>query len=79
MPSRSCCEPTDRPYARLPQIVADSDFVVGPAGILHYGFDSEVVNFDRDIGVTGWRLDLRPDATLHFRRARLLCAARRRV
>jgi len=59
-------DPTQRPYARLPQIVADSDFVVGPASILHYGFDSEVVNFDRDIGVTGWRLDLRPDATLHF-------------
>ena len=59
-------EPTARPYARLPQIVADSDFVVGPAGILHYGFDSEVVNFDRNIGVTGWRMDLRPDATLHF-------------
>ena len=59
-------DPTQRPYARLPQIVADSDFVTGPAGILHYGFDSEVVNFDRDIGVTGWRIDLRPDATLHF-------------
>jgi len=59
-------DPTERPYARLPQLVADSDFVVGPAGLLHYGFDSEVVNFDRSIGVTGWRLDLRPDATLHF-------------
>jgi LPS-assembly protein len=59
-------DPTQRPYARLPQVMADSDFVVGPAGILHYGFDSEVVNFDRDIGVTGWRLDVRPDATLHF-------------
>jgi LPS-assembly protein len=59
-------DPNQRPYARLPQIVVDSDFVVGPAGILHYGFGSEVVNFDRDIGVTGWRLDLRPDATLHF-------------
>jgi LPS-assembly protein len=59
-------DPTQRPYARVPQIIADSDFVVGPAGILHYGFDSEVVNFDRDIGVTGWRLNLRPDVTLHF-------------
>jgi LPS-assembly protein len=59
-------DPTERPYARLPQIVADSDFVLGPAGLLHYGFDSEVVNFDRGIGVTGWRLDLRPNATLHF-------------
>ncbi len=53
-------EPTERPYARLPQIVADSDFVVGPAGILHYGFDSEVVNFNRDVGVTGWRLICAP-------------------
>jgi LPS-assembly protein len=59
-------QPAERPYSRLPQIVADSDFVLGPGGILHYGFDSEVVNFDRDIGVTGWRFDLRPDATLHF-------------
>jgi LPS-assembly protein len=59
-------DPTQRPYARVPQIVADSDFVVGPAGLLHYGFDSEVTNFSRDIGVTGWRMDLRPDATLHF-------------
>ena len=59
-------DPTERPYARLPQIVADSDFVLGPAGLLHYGFDSEIVNFDRDLGVTGWRLDLRPNATFHF-------------
>ena len=59
-------DPAQRPYARLPQIVADSDFVLGPAGILHYGFDSEVTNFNRDIGVTGWRMDLRPDAILHF-------------
>jgi len=59
-------DPTQLPYARVPQIVADSDFVVGPAGILHYGFNSEVVNFERNSGVTGWRLDLRPDATLHF-------------
>jgi LPS-assembly protein len=59
-------DPTQRPYARVPQIIADSDFVFGPGGILHYGFDSEVTNFRRDIGVTGWRMDLRPDASLHF-------------
>ncbi len=59
-------DPSERPYARLPQIVADSDFVLGPGGLLHYGFDSELVNFSRSIGVTGWRMDLRPDATLHF-------------
>ena len=59
-------DPLDKPYARLPQLVADSDFAIGPAGIFHYGFDSEVTNFDRDIGVTGWRMDLRPDVSLHF-------------
>ena len=59
-------DPTQRPYARVPQIVADSDFVLGANGLLHYGFDSEVTRFSRDIGVTGWRMDLRPDAVLHF-------------
>jgi LPS-assembly protein len=59
-------DPTQRPYARVPQIVADSNFVLGPGGILHYGFDSQVTNFDRDIGVTGWRMDLRPQASINF-------------
>ena len=59
-------DPSQRPYARVPQLIADSEFIVGPGGILHYGFDSEVTNFRRDIGVSGWRMDLRPDASLHF-------------
>jgi LPS-assembly protein len=59
-------DPTQRPYARMPQIIVDSDFVLGTTGILHYGFNSEISNFNRDIGVTGWRMDLRPDAILHF-------------
>jgi LPS-assembly protein len=59
-------DPTQRPYARLPQIIVDSDFVLGTTGILHYGFNSEISNFSRDIGVTGWRMDLRPDAIVHF-------------
>ncbi|HTV79634.1 MAG TPA: LPS assembly protein LptD [Steroidobacteraceae bacterium] len=58
-------DPDQRPYARVPQIIADSNFVAGPGGLLHYGFDSEVTNFSRDIGVTGWRMDLRPQASLH--------------
>ncbi len=45
----------DRPYARVPRIVADADYGWGPEERLRYGFDSEVVNFDRDTGVTGWR------------------------
>jgi len=59
-------DPTQRPYARMPQIIVDSDFVLGTTGILHYGFNSEISNFSRDIGVTGWRMDLRPDAIVHF-------------
>ena len=79
MPSSRCWSPTERPYARLPQIVADSDFVVGPAGLLHYGFDSEVVNFDRDIGVTGWRAGSAPRCDAAFRGPGLLRASRRRL
>ncbi len=56
----------DRPYARLPRIVVGADYGWGPEERLRYGFDSEVVNFDRDIGVTGWRLDATPAASLDF-------------
>jgi LPS-assembly protein len=56
----------DQPYARLPRIVASADFGWGPGERLRYGFDSELVNFDRDVGVTGWRLDVMPTAQLDF-------------
>jgi LPS-assembly protein len=56
----------DRPYARLPRIVVGADYGWGPEERLRYGFDSEVVNFDRDIGVTGWRLDAMPALSLDF-------------
>ncbi len=56
----------DRPYARLPRIVVGSDYGWGPEERLRYGFDSEVVNFDRDFGVTGWRLDATPGVSLDF-------------
>jgi LPS-assembly protein len=48
------------PYARTPRAYADADFSLGPDGLLRYGFDSEVVDFTRSVGVTGWRLDLMP-------------------
>ena len=66
MPSSSCWTPPSAPTRVCRRSSPTATSWSGPAGILHYGFDSEVVNFDRDIGVTGWRLDLRPDATLHF-------------
>jgi LPS-assembly protein len=56
----------DRPYARLPRIVVGADYGWGPEARLRYGFDSEIVNFDRSSGVTGWRVDAMPAASLDF-------------
>ena len=56
----------ERPDARLPQFLASGDFAWGPARVLRYGFDSELVNFTREYGVTGWRFDLMPHAGLNF-------------
>ena len=55
--------PGDEPYQRLPQIYARGfwpDSVLG----LTYGLDTEVVYFDRDVGVTGWRLNAVPQVEL---------------
>ena len=56
----------DRPYARLPRLTAEGDFTWGQYNWFRYGFDSELVNFDRAAGVTGWRLDARPGVGLDF-------------
>jgi LPS-assembly protein len=55
----------DRPYARTPRLLASGDWDTAN-GRLDYGFDAEVVNFDRDLGVTGWRLDVAPRAGLDW-------------
>ncbi len=55
--------PEDEPYQRLPQIYARGywpDNVLG----LAYGLDAEMVYFDRDVGVTGWRFNATPELTL---------------
>jgi LPS-assembly protein len=57
---------TDRPYARVPRLAVNADYGWGPTERLRYGFDSEIVNFDRSFGVTGWRVDLMPTASLNF-------------
>lgn len=54
----------DRPYARVPRLLASGNWSAGPAGRLAYGFDAELVNFDREVGVTGWRLDATPTVGL---------------
>jgi LPS-assembly protein len=51
----------DRPYARTPRILASGDWESG-LGAIDYGFDAEVVNFERSLGVTGWRADIAPRA-----------------
>ena len=60
----------DRPYARVPRIAVDADYTLGPGGLLHYGFDSELVDFQHseqpDIVTTGWRGDLMPQLSIDF-------------
>jgi LPS-assembly protein len=55
-----------RPYTRVPRIVVNSDFGLGRSDWFRYGFESEVVQFDRDVGVTGWRSDVSPMLGLDF-------------
>jgi LPS-assembly protein len=55
-----------RPYARLPRMYASGDFGWGPQELLHYGFDSELVDFSRSVGVTGWRIDVMPKVAFDF-------------
>ena len=56
----------DEPYRRLPQILVSANW---PASFLLLGIDSELVNFDHDIGVTGWRFNARPSVEIPIKRA----------
>jgi LPS-assembly protein len=53
----------DRPYEQMPQMVFEGYW----SGSL-WGFDSntELVNFDRNVGVTGWRFDSTQEVSLRF-------------
>jgi LPS-assembly protein len=53
-------EPGNEPYRRVPRIAFWADYPLGKSG-LTFGLDSELVAFDRDVGVTGARLDLFPN------------------
>jgi LPS-assembly protein len=50
-----------RPYARTPRVLASGEWGLG-LGAVDYGFDAEFVNFERNLGVTGWRFDVAPRA-----------------
>jgi LPS-assembly protein len=55
--------PADRPYARLPQINLTLNRPMQPNRVNYY-FETEAVNFDRSVGVTGGRLNLSPAVAL---------------
>ncbi len=57
--------PVDEPYRRIPQLLASGSW---PLGLLRLGIRGEVVNFDRDVGVTGWRLNASPSVGLPIAR-----------
>ncbi len=50
---------TDRPYARLPQLLLSANTPT-VSGRVQYHFSSEMVRFQRDVGVIGSRLNLQP-------------------
>ena len=54
--------PEDEPYQRLPQIYGRGYWPNSMLG-LTYGLDTELVYFDRDVGVTGWRLNAAPEVS----------------
>ncbi|HSN71146.1 MAG TPA: LPS assembly protein LptD, partial [Steroidobacteraceae bacterium] len=59
--------PEDEPYRRLPQLLARgqwADLWLGATTRL----DGEAVNFDRNVGVTGWRFNVRPELALPMTR-----------
>jgi LPS-assembly protein len=55
-----------RPYSLLPQFILAADVPTG-TNRLHYALSSEWVNFDRNAGVTGQRLDINPSVSLPLR------------
>ncbi len=56
----------ERPYIEAPRLYASGWWPASRDGALEYGFDSELVQFRRNVGVQGWRMDLEPRAQLRF-------------
>jgi LPS-assembly protein len=56
----------DYPYERVPQIVFGGRW---GDGLLRFDSDTELVNFDRDVGTTGWRFDSTQELSLRFARS----------
>jgi LPS-assembly protein len=58
-------DPADRPYERVPQVLFEGRW---NEGLLGFDSTAELVNFDRSIGTTGWRLDSTQELSLRFAR-----------
>ncbi len=58
----------ERPYRRLPQISANAYWPSLWQG-LDLNFQNELTYFNRDVGVTGWRLHSEPSLSLPFRKS----------
>jgi LPS-assembly protein len=56
----------ERPYERVPQIVFGGRW---GRELVSYDSSTELVNFDRNVGTTGWRLDSTQELSLKFARA----------
>ncbi len=53
----------NEPYERVPQFLFEGDW---GQGIFGYTAETELVNFDRDVGTTGWRFDSTHEVALRF-------------
>ena len=57
----------DQPYRRVPQVRFQGQLPQQPLG-LRASIATELVNFDRDAGVTGWRFDAQPQVDWRLER-----------
>jgi LPS-assembly protein len=55
--------PVDQPYERVPQMLFEGHW---GSGVFGFMAQTELVNFDRDVGVTGWRFDSTQELSLRF-------------
>jgi LPS-assembly protein len=55
----------DEPYRRLPQVYISANL---PVRFARLELDTEIVNFDRDTGVTGWRFNAAPSLEIPVER-----------
>ncbi len=56
----------ERPYERVPQMVFGGRWL---GNLVMFDSSTELVNFDRNVGTTGWRLDSTQELSLRFARA----------